>query len=116
MNQKELIWIDFPYSNFTQRKIRPALIVSNNKYNSKNDDLVVCALTSNNKKTDYSVLIDNTNISQGKLAVPSKVKADKIMQINKKLALKSFAKIKDKNFNEIVKEIKKLITENPSIT
>ena len=111
MNQKELVWIEFPYSDFSQRKIRPALIVSNNNYNSKNEDFVVCALTSNNKKTDYSVQIDNTSISKGKLAVPSKVKADKIMQINKKLALKSFAKIKDKNFKEVIIKIKKLITE-----
>jgi len=112
MNQKELIWIGFPYSDLSERKIRPALIVSNNKYNTKSQDIIVCAVTSNPKNTEYSIDLKEKNLESGKLSIPSKIKADKIMQINKKLAIKPFAKIENKKFKEVTKQIQKLISEN----
>lgn len=109
MKQQELIWIGFPYSDFSEQKVRPALIVSNNNYNSKHEDLVICAVTTTQKQTDYSVNINQKNLSSGKLPIQSRIKADKIMQVSKKLALKAFGKLGDKKFSEVTNQVKKLI-------
>ena len=112
MNQRELVWVEVPYSDFSGKKIRPAVIVSNNAYNRKSEDMVICAITSNTQKTDYSVTISENDLEKGKLKVASKIRADKIMQIDKKLALKAFARLNSRKFSETTAQIKKLVSEN----
>lgn len=109
MNQQELVWIKLPFSNLEETKIRPAVVVSNNDYSKKNRDVVVCAVTSNLDDNQYSIFIDNTNLSSGNLPIKSRVRADKIIQVEKNLIIKSFAKLDNKTFDELIKKIVKLI-------
>lgn len=109
MKQEDLIWVKIPFSDFAEAKIRPALIVSNNEYNSKHEDIVVCAITSKTEKAPYSVALCQRDLASGNLPVESRIKADKIMQVSKKLVIRPFAKINEKKFDETTDEIKKLI-------
>ena len=111
MKQQELVWIKIPFSDFSQTKIRPALVISNNEYNSKCEDMVICAVTSNLQKTAYSVSLEQKDLVSGSLQIESRIKADKIMQIDKKLAIRAFAKINEKKFDETIAEIKKLLAK-----
>ena len=45
--QREIVLLPFPYSDLSSTKKRPALIVSNNNYNERFNDVVVCVITSN---------------------------------------------------------------------
>jgi mRNA interferase MazF len=110
MKQQELAWIKIPFSDFSQTKIRPALVISNNDYNSKCEDIVICAVTSNLQKAAYSISLEQKDLVSGSLQIESRIKADKIMQIDKKLAIRAFAKINEKKFDETIAEIKKLLT------
>ena len=109
MHQQDIVWVKVPYSNLEEEKIRPGLIVSNDDYNSKNLYVVVCAITSNLDQRPYSVLLYQKNLSEGKLPIPSKIKADKIMQIEKAKIINSFAKLDNKTFGLVVEKIVKLI-------
>ncbi|MBN1941194.1 MAG: type II toxin-antitoxin system PemK/MazF family toxin [Candidatus Diapherotrites archaeon] len=111
MKQQEIAWVKIPFSDFSETKLRPALIVSNNDYNSKAEDIVVCAITSNIQKAEYSVQLSQKDFIEGNLPIESRIKADKIMQINKKLTLRAFAKISEKKFDETIAEIKKLLAK-----
>lgn len=71
MNQTDIVWASFPYSDFSDAKIRPALVVSNDSYNAANNDVVVCAVTSNLGEGEYKVSIAMGDLSDGKLALPS---------------------------------------------
>lgn len=53
--QGDILLILIPYSDLTSNKKRPVLVISNNLYNSKADDIVVAAITSNVKIKEYSV-------------------------------------------------------------
>lgn len=109
MKQQEIVWVKIPFSDFSETKLRPALIVSNNDYNSEAGDIVICAITSNIQKADYSVQLSQKDLIEGNLPIESRIKADKIMQINKKLIMRTFAKINEKKFDETSAEIKKLL-------
>ena len=85
MKQQEIIWVKLPFSSFEESKVRPAVVVSNDNYNTKTQDVVVCAITSKLEEKSYTVLIDNKNLSEGKLPLKSRIRADKIMQIEKNL-------------------------------
>ena len=110
MEQKDIVWISIPYSNLEEEKIRPALIISNTSYNAKNQDVIICAITSSLEKKPYSVLVSQKDMSEGELPIPSKIKVDKIMQIEKVKIRKKFARINNETFDLVVKEITKLIS------
>ncbi len=109
MRQQDLLWIRFPYSNLEESKVRPAVIVSNDPYNQQNQDIIVCAITSNLKETHYSLPLDNHHLIQGHLTIQSRIRADKILQVSKQLALKSFGRINDKTYDQLISKIKQLI-------
>lgn len=109
MNQQDIVWARLPFSSLEDSKVRPAVVVSNNDYNKKNQDIIVLAITSNLEKKEHTIEIDNNNLSMGKLPVKSKIRADKIMQIEKKLILNTFARLDNKTFDRLVKEITSLL-------
>ena len=109
MNQQDLVWVNLPFSDLRQSKVRPALVVSNNSYNKSNPDVVVCAVTSKLKESKYSVLIDNKDLSAGSLPIKSGVRTDKILQIEKDLVIRPFAKLENKMFDKVVGKIADLV-------
>ena len=57
--QRDIILIPFPYSDLTQNKKRPAIILSNGGYNHNNEDIICCAITSNQRNYKGSIEIKN---------------------------------------------------------
>lgn len=110
--QQDIVWVRFPYSDLREAKFRPAAVVSNDRYNRKNLDVVVCAVTSRLDDKEYSVLIDETSLDSGKMPLKSRVRADKIIPVGKKLIEKPFARLNDKTFDLLVEEINKLIKKS----
>jgi mRNA interferase MazF len=109
MNQQDLVWVKLPFSDLRQSKVRPSLVVSNNSYNKSNPDIVVCAVTSKLKESKYSVPIDNKDLSSGNLPIKSRVRADKILQIEKELVIRQFAKLENKTFDKVVSKVADLV-------
>ena len=107
--QQDIVWVRFPFSSMEDAKFRPAVVVSNNTYNRKNSDVIVCAITSNLEPKDYSIVIDNSNLDSGKLPIKSKIRADKISLMEKKIIDKPFAKLNIKTFEMLSKEIFRLV-------
>ena len=99
--QREIILLNFPFSNLKQSKVRPAVIISNDRYNKKSDDVVVVPLTSNLLQTDYDMLITNKNLEKGNLIVDSRVKIDRIFSVDKKLIKMNIGKIDKQTFSKI---------------
>ena len=112
MNQQDLVWVRLPFSSLEKSKVRPAVVVSNNEYNKRSKDVVVCAITSKVEEKQYSIIIDNGNLSSGNLPIKSRIRIDKILQIEKKLIIKSFARLNDKTFDGLVNEIINLVKRN----
>ncbi len=107
--QGEIVLIPVPFSDLTKRKQRPVLIISNNRYNSLTEDIVVVAITSQLKDLDYSVIIESKDLSTGILKVTSAVKADKIYTLSKQIIVKKFGQVNPDVLEEIRKKIKALI-------
>ncbi len=49
----------FPFSDLENAKVRPALVVSNERYNNRYLDRVVVALTSNLSPADFKIILDD---------------------------------------------------------
>ena len=99
----------FPYSDLTASKRRPVLIISNNDYNRKFHDVVVCVITSNQFKDSYSIELENENLEMGVLPESLIVKVHKLFTIHQSKIIKKFSLVKTEYFKQIVKKINDLI-------
>jgi mRNA interferase MazF len=105
--QGDIVLIPVPYSDLTNRKQRPVLIISNDDYNKMTEDILVVAITSQLKDLDYSVIIDGKDLTEGTLKVTSAVRADKVYTLSKEIVRKKFGKV---NF-EVLKSVQLKINE-----
>jgi mRNA interferase MazF len=101
VNQRDVILINFPFSDLSGAKVRPALVLSNDKYNLASLDAVVLALTSNVSRLDYSVLVTNADLESGRLPVDSAIRIDKPFSVLQGKVLKVQAKITSVKFEEV---------------
>ncbi len=109
VKQRDIILIKFPFSDLTGAKVRPALVISNNKYNSSKLDALVLAMTSNASGAQYKVIVENQDLESGNLPLKSAVRVDKPFSISQSKVLKIQAKLNQQKFIEVKKTISKLI-------
>lgn len=107
--QREIVLVPFPYSDLSSTKRRPVLIVSNDNYNQNFQDVVVCVITSNLYKDNYSVELKNKDLEIGVLPESSIIKAHKLFTIHQNKIIKKFSVVKAEYFEKIGDKIKHLI-------
>ena len=107
--QKEIVLVPFPFSDLTNIKKRPVLIVSNSEFNSRNEDVVVCAITSAEYQDDYSLSINNNSLEYGVFPESSVIKTHKLFTLAQSKIIKKFSIINDECFEVVVDRIKHLI-------
>lgn len=56
--QGDIVLVPVPFSDLTNQKQRPLLVISNDDYNKVTEDVVVLAITSNLKELDYAVKLN----------------------------------------------------------
>jgi len=94
LKQRDIILIPIPFTDLASQKRRPAIIISSDTYNSKNEDIVVVALTSNIEPLDFTIILAADDLEEGNLKVRSMIRVDKIYTLNKAIVLKTFGRIK----------------------
>jgi mRNA interferase MazF len=107
--QGDILLIPIPFTDLTSSKKRPVLVLSNDDYNSKTDDIIVVAITSNLTSKDYSVFITNSDLVEGNLKVDSCIRVDKIYTLAQNIVIKKFGEVNDDVINEIKNRINELI-------
>lgn len=110
INQRDIVFIPFPYSELTGSKKRPVLILSGKEYNSKNNNFIVCALTSNPNRFDRGIPINNKDLELGHLDFDSVVTPCKVFNPHKNNIIKTFGRL-DKNKTKEVIDFLKLNIE-----
>ncbi len=91
--QDDIVLIPIPFTDLSSQKRRPVIVISNNDYNRKTEDVVVVAMTSNPESTDYSFSISSSDLINGKLNRPSKVRVDKLYTMSQSIIVKTFGRV-----------------------
>ncbi len=109
--QRDIVLVPFPFSDLSGRKVRPVLILSNDGYNQRSADVVVCGLTTNLRPAPYSVILDVTDVEQpGTLRHRSKIKVDAISSLEQSLLIKQIARLKLSVFKQVIAQIEDLVS------
>ncbi|MGB7531659.1 MAG: type II toxin-antitoxin system PemK/MazF family toxin [Halobacteriota archaeon] len=107
IEQGDIVLIDFSYSDLKRSKFRPALVISNSRYNSTSLDVIVLRITSKSKK-EWAIEITNKDVDSGFLEVESYVKVDSIFTIEKMMVAKVVAKLKVEKVDEVKMKLAEL--------
>lgn len=107
--QGDIVLIPVPFSDWSNRKQRPVLIISNDGYNQMTDDVLVVAITSHLKDLDYSVIIEQEDLGEGALKVRSAIRSDKVYTLSKAIIRKRFGKVNSEVLKNVRIKIEHLI-------
>jgi len=107
--QGDILLIPIPYSDLTSNKKRPVLVLSNDEYNTKTEDIIVAAITSNITSKEYSILISNKDMQEGNLHVNSCIRVDKIYTLSQSIVIKKFGAVKPEIINNVKEKLRELI-------
>ena len=99
LRKKDIILVPFPFTNQLEIKRRPALVISNDTFNDRSNDIIACAITSN-VDSDYSIYIKPDDWKDGLYSV-SCIKFANIFTIEKKIVLKKIGRLSSERFNEV---------------
>jgi len=103
-----VVLVRFPFSDLSQTKLRPALVVAN----AGRDDWVLCQITSKSYSDIRAVQIRNQDFSEGSLALVSYARPGKIFTANFSLMVASVGTLKKEILEKIVEAIVKLLHED----
>lgn len=106
-NQGDILLIPIPFSDLSSSKKRPVLVLSNADYNTKTDDIIVVAITSNLTTKDYSIMLSTKDLEEGFLKVDSCIRVDKIYTLSRNIVINKFGVAK----NYVIEEIRKMLNE-----
>ena len=105
VKQCDVVLLPVPFSDQTARKVRPAIVVSNDSINASSEDVILVPLTSVLKDVPYSITITQKSFAEGKLIVPSRARADKLFTAHKSLVKMKIGKIELSVLAEITKTL-----------
>ncbi|MEW6040713.1 MAG: type II toxin-antitoxin system PemK/MazF family toxin, partial [Elusimicrobiota bacterium] len=101
----DVIVVPFPFSDLTQAKRRPALVITT----LDGSDIILCQITSQQVKDKYAILLNENDFSDGSLKQPSNIRPNRIFTADKSIILYRIGHIKFEKINEVIEKIVDII-------
>ena len=110
----DIVLIPFPFTDFSTFKQRPALVISSGKFNEKQDDIIIVAITSHvvYPLRENEFFLPTSKQENLGLLGASIVKLGKIVTVDKRLVRKILGKVSAKTMKIIIASIHKIISQN----
>ena len=103
-----IILVPFPFTDQTQTKKRPAVVISSHSYNSERPDLIIMAVTSQIKPTAIIGEVIVQDWQAAGLLKPSAIKPV-ITTIEKPLVIKSMGRLKEDDQKVLLECLKSIL-------
>jgi mRNA interferase MazF len=108
IRQRDILLIPFPFTDFSNIKIRPVLVLSNKHFHLATQDIICCAITSNPKSKGIS--ISGEDIETGNLPSISKIKPTKVMTINTSQIIKVIGRLTNVKTQQALEHLSSFIS------
>lgn len=102
----EIVLFPFPFTDLTNRKLRPGLVVSN----EMKEDLILCQITSKNTRKDNFVIeLNREETLEGSLMIDSYIRGNMLFTASKNQIIKKVCKINKKKYLQVIDKIISII-------
>ena len=103
--KSDVVVVPFPFSDLTQSKRRPALVISK----LESDDLILCQITSQSIKDSYAVSLDDKDFETGGLKQISNVRPNRIFTADTHIVLYKVGNLTKEKLNEVLEKTVEII-------
>ena len=104
-----VILIPFPFSDLSQSKIRPALVLAN----AERGDWILCQITSKPYADQRAMRLDQTDFTGGGLELTSYVRPGKIFTANEALMIERVGQLRTDKFRVVLKAVAEVFLPSP---
>ena len=101
----DVVVIPFPFSDLSATKKRPALIIAN----LAGDDLIICQITSEARKDEYAVVLENRDFKVGSLDKTSTIRPNRLFTADRPIISYKVGSLKEAKLRDIEDKIIKII-------
>ena len=101
----DVVVVPFPFSDLSQAKRRPALIISK----LEGDDLILSQITSQFVKDSYAISIEGKDFEEGGLKQKSNVRPNRLFTSDTHIVLYRIGNLKKDKLNEIIEKIIEIV-------
>ncbi len=105
--KRDVIVLPFPFSDLSNSKRRPTLVVAT----LKDDDIILCQITSEAKIDDYSIVITDEDFKGKSLNQVSMIRPNKLFTADKSIIIYKVGSIKENKIKEVEKELIKIFSK-----
>jgi mRNA interferase MazF len=103
----DVVVVPFPFSDLSQAKRRPALVVAELEGN----DLILCQITSHSIRDRYAVPIDESGFESGTLKRKSNVRPNRIFTADRHIILYRAGHLKPETTGHVIEGIVDILHE-----
>jgi len=100
-----VVVVPFPFSDLTQAKRRPALVISK----LEGDDLILCQITSQSIEDTYAISLNDKDFETGSLKQPSNIRPNRIFTADSHIILYKVGNLTVIKLNEIIEKVVEII-------
>lgn len=101
----DVVVIPFPFSDLSQSKRRPALVVAS----LEGDDVILCQITSKNIKDSYAIAFNDADLESGDLKQTSNIRPNRLFTADTHIILYRVGVIKKHKLAEVVNKVLEII-------
>ncbi|MGB1241511.1 MAG: type II toxin-antitoxin system PemK/MazF family toxin [Chitinophagales bacterium] len=100
--QGDIIFVPYPFTDLSQTKKRPAIIISND--DMKGENYIVAKVTSNLKRNSFSFALNDSEII-GRLLFKSEVRTDEIFTVHESIIIRKFCTLKHDALQRLLNQV-----------
>lgn len=97
------------FSDGSDSKPRPAIVISDDNYNSKFRDFICIPMTSVLTEREHAVIITNKDFESGYLLKPSLAKVDKVTSIAQNTVIRKIGVLDKTAYEKVMQELFSLL-------
>ena len=97
----DVVVVPFPFSDLSQAKRRPALVLANLSGN----DVILCQITSQSIRDNYSILLTDEEFSDGSLRKASNIRPNRVFTADSGIILYKVGSLKSETCNLVIEKL-----------
>lgn len=105
----QIVWILFPFNDASSAKMRPALIISNQRVN-KTGDYILLQITTRLRGGPLSLSIEEKDYTEQPLLKRSELRLHKVFILNETLIENTITSVSDDFMKTVVEKLTKLFS------
>lgn len=103
----DVVVIPFPFSDLSQSKRRPALIIAA----LEGDDIILCQITSKTIKDIYAISIADSDFDAGNLKQPGNIRPNRLFTADNRIILYRIGHVNNDKLNQVVEKLSEIIRQ-----